>query len=434
MKVFDVIVIGAGAAGVMAAGRAASLGKKVLLLEKMEKPLRKLRISGKGRGNITNVKPLDEFLKKVNGNADFLRPSFNLFFNQELIQHINKIGVKTAVERGGRVFPTSQKAWDVAEALVKWIRKSGVELHCNAKVNRILFSNNVISGVEVSTKEGKMNISCKYVILTTGGASYPATGSTGDGYKMAQQLGHSVTPIRPSLVPLETSSIAKYKLKGLSLRNINVSIVDKGTGATLDQEFGELTFFDNGITGPIILRVSHTAVDAFMAQKKVLINLDLKPSLSETMLKNRLLRELESGQVDNTQALLRKLMPVKIIPFFAANAELQLNTSPNPQVQDKIVKYLKSLNIPMTGYRPFSEAIATAGGISLDEVDSNTMQSKVIKGLYFAGEVLDVDADTGGYNLQIAFSTGWLSGCCKDYFVKKQQSNKLIVDKATIKV
>lgn len=421
MKEYDVIVIGAGAAGVMAAGKAASLGKKVLLLEKMEKPLRKLRISGKGRGNITNVKPLDEFLKKVNGNADFLRPAFDLFFNQELIQHINKIGVRTTAERGGRVFPTSQKAWDVAEALVKWVRKSGVEIQCNTKVNRILFSDNAISGIEVNTREGKKSISCKYAILTTGGASYPATGSTGDGYKMAQQLGHTVVPIRPSLVPLETSSITKYKLNGLSLRNLSVSIIDKGTGAILDQEFGELTFFDNGVTGPIILRVSHTAVDAFISQKKVLINLDLKPSLSETKLKNRLLRELESGQVNSTQALLRKLMPAKLIPYFAANAELSLNANPNPQVQDKIVQHLKSLSIPMTGYRPFSEAIVTAGGISLDEVDNNTMQSKVIKGLYFAGEVLDIDADTGGYNLQIAFSTGWLSGYCKDYSVKNNK-------------
>ncbi len=408
MQAFDLIVIGAGAAGVVAAGRVASLGADVLLLEKMEKPLRKLRISGKGRGNITNMKPLEEFLQKVYPNGNFLRPAFKQLFNKELIDLINKSGVPTVLERGDRVFPASQKAWDVAEGLQKWAKRNGAETLCKAKVTAVNRTSDGLFEVEFEHDGNEYVEQSRAVLIATGGASYPATGSTGDGYEFAKQLGHTVVPIRPSLVPIEIEGFERYKFDDISMRNVRLSVV--ANGEKVDEEFGELVLMDFGISGPITLRMSRNIVDAFRAKKKVELHLDWKPALSKIQLQNRLERELQNPEVQTVGALLRKLMPTPLIAFFAEKSGLQMRAKISENDREKIVNGLKCCKLQVFGHRPFTEAIVTAGGVSLGEVDENTMQSKLVPGLYFAGELLDLDADTGGYNLQIAFSTGWLAG------------------------
>ncbi len=392
----------------MAAGRAASRGAEVLLLEKMEKPLRKLRISGKGRGNITNMKPLEEFLKKVYPNGNFLRPAFEQFFSKELVTLINRAGVPTVAERGDRVFPASQKAWDVAEGLQKWARQSGAETLCKARVTAVSRNGDGLFEVEFEHGGNEYMEQSRAVLIATGGASYPATGSTGDGYALAQQLGHSIVPIRPSLVPIEVEGFERYHFHDLSMRNVRLSVL--ADGEKVDEEFGELVLTGFGISGPITLRMSRSMVDALRANKKVELALDWKPALSEVQLRNRLERELQNPEVQVVQHLLRKLMPEPLMPFFAEKAGLQARAKISEMAKEKIVGGLKCCKLQVFGHRPFTEAIVTAGGVSLDEVDENTMESKLAPGLYFAGELLDLDADTGGYNLQIAFSTGWLAG------------------------
>ncbi|MDR1225527.1 MAG: NAD(P)/FAD-dependent oxidoreductase [Prevotellaceae bacterium] len=413
MQAVDLVVAGGGPAGILAAGHAAMQGKHVLLVEKMEKPLRKLRISGKGRCNITSTKSVEEFLHKVNPLGDFLLPSFQEFYNKDIVSLINEMGVPTVVERGDRVFPASQKAWDVAEALVKWAKRNGVDIQCHTKVTRIISKDKAIQAVELESKGRRATVSCKAIILATGGASYPATGSTGDGYRLSKQLGHTIVNIRPSVVPLEISEALRHRVQGLALRNVAVAVVDAATNQQLDGEFGELIFTTFGVAGPTILRVSHAAVDAFLADKNVDIQLDLKPALNELKLKNRLQRELENPDVNSVQALLRKLMPAGFIPLFMSVAGIRSQEQISEQLQGKIISTLKKLTLHMSGYRPFTEAIVTAGGVNLAEVDERTMQSKKVEGLYFAGELLDLDAATGGYNMQIAFSTGWLAGSLK---------------------
>ncbi|MDR2938350.1 MAG: NAD(P)/FAD-dependent oxidoreductase [Prevotellaceae bacterium] len=408
MKPFDLIIVGAGAAGVVAAGRAASLGAEVLLLEKMEKPLRKLRISGKGRGNITNTKPLEEFLQKVYPKADFLRPAFAQLFNKELIALVNKAGVPTTVERGERVFPTSQKAWDVAEGLQKWARKNDAETLCSAKVTAVNRTEDRLFEVEFEHNGSEYAEKSRAVLIATGGASYPATGSTGDGYALAKKLGHTIVPIRPSLVPIEVEGFDRYRFSDLTMRNVRLSV--HANGEKIDEEFGELMLTDFGVSGAITLRMSRNIVDALREKKKVELLLDWKPALSEIQLRNRLERELQNTEVQTAGELLRKLMPSPLISFFAEKAGVQVRAKVAESDKEKIVKTLKCCRLVACGYRPFTEAIVTAGGVSLSEVDENTLQSKLVPNLYFAGELLDLDADTGGYNLQIAFSTGWLAG------------------------
>ncbi|MDR3366980.1 MAG: aminoacetone oxidase family FAD-binding enzyme [Prevotellaceae bacterium] len=405
---FDIIVVGAGAAGVMAAGRAAELGASVLLLEKMEKPLRKLRISGKGRGNITNTKPIHEFLQKIYPDGSFLRPAFSLFFNTHLVQFLHKTGVRTVEERGGRVFPASQRAWDVAEALLQWARRMGVELLCHAPVTAVTHGSDGLFSVMFEHNTAKRVAHGKQLLLATGGLAYPATGSTGDGYGFAKKLGHSITPLRPSLTPIEVDGLAKFAFKDLPLRNVKLTAT--AAGKTIGEELGELTLTGFGISGPIALRMSRSIVDALQVQREVALQLDWKPALSKVQLQNRLERELLQSDIRHTGDLLRKLMPAPAIPFFAERAGLQVRAKVCENAKEKIVETLKCCTLRAFGYRPFSEAIITAGGVSVDEVDENTMQSKRVAGLYFAGELLDVDASTGGYNLQIAFSTGWLAG------------------------
>lgn len=410
---YDVIVIGGGAAGLMAAGTAASNGMQTLLLEKMEKPGRKIRITGKGRCNLTNTKPATEFLEKVQVNRDFFRPAFAAFDNRTLMKFFEKQGVRLSTEQGGRVFPKSGKAWDIADALVEWCREVGVEISCNSAVENILLLGNRVRGVTYRTKKGfSRRVAAPAVIIATGGASYPATGSTGDGYVFARAAGHSIEAIRPSLVPLETTLQDKNFLNGLLLKNINASLLVDGEKVA--EEFGELSFSSRGVEGAVVLRLSRTAVDALIEGKKVELSIDLKHALDEDILLERIERETAALEPDSVMAdLLRKLVPKELVMPVAK----AIGSHPKRETKhldestiSGLIKILKDFRIPISDYRPFDEAIVTAGGVNVAEVNPATMESRLVRGLYFAGEVLDLDANTGGYNLQIAFSTGRLAG------------------------
>ncbi len=410
---YDLIVIGAGAAGLMAAGTAAESGLRVALMEKMEKPARKIRITGKGRCNLTNIKPAEEFLEKVQVNRDFFVPAYTQFGNKALVRFFEKHGVKLVTEQGGRVFPKSGKAWDIAEALTEWCEDSGVEIMTHTTVEKLLLLGTKIRGVGYRTKKGfERRLEAPAVIIATGGASYPATGSTGDGYALAHSVGHTIEAIRPSLVPLETGLADKESLYGLHLRNIRLGLIIDGERVA--EEFGEMSFSSRGAEGATVLRMSRKAVDALIDGRKVELSLDLKPALDKQTLQDRITREMEALTPENpTSDLLRKLMPRELVMPIAKLAD----THPKRQLKyfdDKVcnalIDALKDFRIPVTDYRPFEEAIVTAGGVAVSEVNPETMESKIVRGLYFAGEVLDIDANTGGYNLQIAFSTGRLAG------------------------
>lgn len=409
---YDIVVIGAGPAGLLAAGRASMLGANVALLEKMEKPARKLRITGKGRCNITSMKPLEDYLKEISPEPRFLRQAFGAFFNQDIIDLLEQNGVSTKVERGQRVFPTSEKAWDVAEGLIKWAKSNGVEIINQTKVENINEENKEIKNIKILNQKTGLTetIKCICVIIATGGKSYPATGSTGDGYTFAEALGHRVEPLRPSLVGIETKKVFK-NLDGLGLRNITATAWLDGKKSIND--FGEVEFTEYGLDGPIILRLSRLIVDSVISKKKVEISLDLKTALDFQKLEARIQRDIvELGKKD-FKSLLKLLLPNQLIDAFIE----QLKINPSKPVNQLggnekkgLVNLLKDFRFEVIGYRGWNEAIVTAGGISIKEINPKSMESKIIKNLYFAGEVIDVDGNTGGYNLQIAFSTGWLAG------------------------
>jgi predicted Rossmann fold flavoprotein len=411
----QVIVVGAGAAGLMAAGQAAELGADTLLLEKMERPARKLRITGKGRCNLTNVVELEEFLQRFGANGVFLRQAFHQFFTPDLLDFFEELGVQTVTERGGRVFPASEHAQDVVDALVHWVRKQGVALQTRSPVEQLIVEGERVDGVEVTRNPVSLEKPGFYhgntVIIATGGASYPATGSTGDGYRLAEAVGHTIVPIRPALVPLETAGGIAERLQGLSLRNAAVRLwID---GKQQADAFGEMLFTHFGVSGPMILYLSKLAVDALHAGQKVELSIDLKPALDKKTLDARLLRDLDAQGKKHFQNLLKDLLPSKLIPVCIDLTSIPAH-KPAHQVtaeeRTRLRKWLKDFRLKVTGHRPFEEAIVTAGGVALDEVDPRTMESRLVKGLYFAGEVLDIDANTGGFNLQAAFSTGWVAG------------------------
>lgn len=409
---YDIIVIGAGPAGLLAAGRASMLGAKVALLEKMEKPARKLRITGKGRCNITSMKPLEEYLKEISPEPRFLRQAFGAFFNQDIIDLLDQNGVPTKVERGQRVFPTSEKAWDVAEGLIRWAKSNGVEIINNAKVEKLREENKEIKGVEILNPKTGLNetIKCKCVIIATGGKSYPATGSTGDGYAFAEAFGHKVELLRPSLVGIETKKVFKNP-DGLGLRNVSATLWLDGKKSIND--FGEAEFTEYGLDGPIILRLSRLIVDSINNNRKVEISLDLKAALDYQKLEARVQRDIAELGKKDFKTLLKQLLPAQLIDVFIE--QLKINpTKPVNQLSGNekkgLVNLLKDFRFEVAGYRGWNEAIVTAGGVSIKDINPKSMESKIIKNLYFAGEVIDVDGNTGGYNLQIAFSTGWLAG------------------------
>ena len=403
----QVIVVGGGAAGLMAAGQAAEMGTETLLLEKMDRPGRKLRIAGKGRCNLTNVAPVSEFIAHFGPNGRFLRQTFARFFNADLVAFFEELGVRTVAERGGRVFPSSGQAHDVVDALVWWIGKQGVTLRTRSPVKRLLVEGERVVGVQVPRRIYRADA----VIVATGGASYPATGSTGDGYRLAQAVGHTIVPIRPALVPLETAGDVAPRLQGLSLRNVTVRVWVNGRKQA--EAFGEMLFTHFGVSGPIILSLSRQVVDALRLGQTVVLSIDLKPALDEGKLDARLLRDLDVHGKQQFRTLLKGLLPSKLIPVcldLTGISPDKLAHQITSEERQRLRAWLKDFRLEVTGHRPFTEAIITAGGVDVREVDSRTMASRLVEGLYFAGEVLDVDADTGGYNLQAAFSTGWVAG------------------------
>lgn len=404
----DVVVVGGGASGMMAAGQAAGLGADTLLLEKMRRPGRKLGITGKGRCNLTNVASLPEIISHFGSSGIFLRQAFYRFSNDELVVFFEDLGVPTVVERGGRIFPASGQARDVVDALTAWMRRQGVTVRRKISVDGLLIKRQKVCGVCGLTGE---IYPADAVIIATGGVSYPATGSTGDGYRLARSAGHSIVSPRPALIPLETEGDVAPRLQGLSMRNVNVSVLINGRKQ--DEAFGEMLFTHFGLSGPVILSLSGRVTDALDMGGRVTISIDLKPALDEHKLDERLLRDLDAHGKRKFQTLLEGLMPGKLIPVCMDLTGIppdrrghQITASERRRLR----AWLKDFRLEVTGTRPISEAIITAGGINTGEIDPRTMASRLVSGLYFAGEVMDIDADTGGYNLQAAFSTGWLAG------------------------
>lgn len=392
----------------MAAGRASEMGAETLLLEKMSRPGRKLRIAGKGRCNLTNTRPLPDFIAHFGANGRFLRQAFSRFFSAELIAFFDEIGVPTVTERGGRVFPASGRAQDVVDGLVAWIRERGVKMKTGSAVEGLLQENDRVTGVRM--KDGGEH-GAEAVIVVTGGVSYPATGSTGDGYGLAESVGHTVEPIRPSLVPLVTAGDVASQLQGLSLRDVGVRVLVDGVRK--DEAFGEMLFTHFGVSGPIILTLSRRIVEVLRDGRKVLLSIDLKPALDEKKLEARLLRDIASHGKRRYRTLLGGLLPKKLVGKCVELTGIspdKIGHQITAKERRRLRAWLKDFRLEVVGHRPIEEAIVTAGGVATREIDPRTMASRLVRGLYFAGEVLDVDGDTGGFNLQAAFSTGWIAG------------------------
>ena len=408
LHTYQVVVVGGGPAGLMAAGQSARLGAHTLLLEKMDQPGLKLRITGKGRCNITNIAPQEDFISHFGREGQFLRQAFSLFFNEDLIDFMASIGVNTIVERGGRVFPAEGDASQITRKIAVWSVNQGVEIQTNTAVQRLLLEDQIITGVESNSG---MIIPCQQVILATGGASFSHTGSSGDGFRIATEIGHTIIPIRPALVPLKTAGDICQRMQGLSLKNIEATVLINGKSSIKD--FGELLFTHFGISGPIILSMSGKMVDALRAKNKVELSIDLKPGMDEKKLEARLLRDIDEHGKRHFRSLLENLLPQKMVMVMADTCNIPLDKPCHQiSIQDRanLLRWLKDFRVEINGHLPLDAAMVTAGGVSLKEVDPRTMQSKLMQGLYFAGEVLDLAADTGGYNLQAAFSTGWLAG------------------------
>ncbi|MDR3351324.1 MAG: NAD(P)/FAD-dependent oxidoreductase [Prevotellaceae bacterium] len=410
MQLPDIIVIGAGPAGLLAAGMAASGQRRVWLLEKMEKPARKLRITGKGRCNITNTKPWNDFETHVFPLPRYFKPAFMNFPNTALMRFMEAAGVPVTVERGGRVFPASSRAQDVAEALVRWVRSKDVDIRCHTEVLRLITGNGNITALEARINGRLQTLPARAFIVATGGLSYPATGATGDGFRWAEAAGHTVTPPYPSLVSLKTVN-PPAALNGLALRNVSLTLFIEGRAVADD--FGEMAFTADGVDGPLVLRLSHKAVDALRQNKKVTLELNCKPALTNEQLHARWQRERAAFPGAPLSALLRKWLPGQLIPPFLAQAGLPPDKK-TAQLgfgeQQQLMAAFHSWKMDVSGYGGYERAVITAGGVSMKDIDHKTMRSRKIGNLFFAGEVLGLHADTGGYNLQIAFSTGYLAG------------------------
>lgn len=411
-----IIVIGGGPAGIFAAIGAAQNGNEISVLEKMNGCGKKLLITGKGRCNITSNLDMSEFIKNIPGNGRFLYSAFSNFTNQDIIALLKKHGVMVKDERGNRVFPVSDKAEDVLYALLEEIKKQNIRLQTNTEVTNIVTRNDSVIGLK--TKQGDF-IPADRVILATGGKSYPTTGSTGDGYLIAKEVGHTITEIRPSLVPLVVKEVVLCKeLQGLSLKNVGIKFINKENDKIIYEDFGEMLFTHYGVSGPTILSASAHLLriknaDRLLKEGKIILSIDLKPALSEEKLDIRMRKdfeEIKNKQFSNSlDDLLPKKMIEPMIQLSAINSNKKVNEI-TKQERQKLVQLLKNFKITIRGFRDISEAIITAGGIDTKEISSSTMESKIVQGLYFAGEVIDVDAYTGGFNLQIAYSTGYTAG------------------------
>ncbi len=405
---YDTIVVGGGPAGMIAAGRAASRSKKILLVEKNEKLGKKLFITGKGRCNITNSADFDEFMKNIPRNSKFLYSSFNSFSNNDLIGFFNSLGLETKIERGNRVYPASDKSSDVIKALIKYLHKYNVEVMLNSGITDIIVKDEAVQGVIL---DGGQVLESSSVIICTGGLSYPQTGSTGDGYKFAEKAGHSIIELLPSLVPLVSKDTFVKDLQGLSLKNISIKAYSDGK--LLYKDFGEMLFTHYGLSGPVILSVSFYISDQLRKMTDIKISIDLKPALSEEDLDKRIIRDFIKNANKQFKNSLDELLPKKLIPVIISLTEIDETKEVNlitKQERHKLVKLLKGFTVSVSGTRPIEEAIVTSGGVNLKEINPRTMESKIVKGLYFAGEVIDLNAFTGGFNLQMAFSTGYAAG------------------------
>ena len=406
-KMSKVLIIGGGAAGMMAAISAAESGKSVELFEKNEKLGKKLFITGKGRCNITNAADLEDFFPAVTSNPKFLYSAFYSFTNEQVIALFERLGVRTKVERGGRVFPVSDHSSDVIQALRGEMDRLGVNVHLRAEVKNLIIHERAAKGVTLS--DGR-KVYGDAVIVATGGISYPSTGSTGDGYRFAGKCGHKVTELSPSLVPMEVKEWYAGELMGLSLRNIEIRITDGKK--KMYQEFGEMLFTHYGVTGPVILSAS-SIVGNRLKDKELTLHIDLKPALTEEQLDKRVLREFEANHNRQFKNAVDSLFPAKLRPVMVELSGIPEEKKVHEITKEerlRFVRLIKDFTMTLTGLRGFNEAIITKGGVSVKEIDPGTMESKLVKGLYFAGEVLDLDAVTGGYNLQIAWSTGYLAG------------------------
>ena len=397
-------VIGGGPAGIMAAGAAAGRGHDVTLIEKNKQLGKKLFITGKGRCNITNASPISEFFDNIISNREFLYSSLYTFDNEAIIRLLESYGLNTKVERGNRVFPVSDKSSDVIKAFQKYLDHMGAEVLLNSMVSHVYMEDNIF--MVVLTTGEKMQFD--RLVIATGGASYPATGSEGDGYKMARAFGHTVTELKPSLVPIELEEPWLKDLMGLSLKNVTLrAYSDK---KLIHEEFGEMIFTHFGISGPIVLTMSN---HINRLKNKPVLTLDLKPALDDETLDNRLLRDFQEYKNKQLKNALNDLLPQKLIPLVIQVSGIYPEKTVHQitrEERSKLLEAIKAFPLQFKGFRPLDEAIVTSGGIKVQEVNPSTMESRIVPGLYFAGEIIDIDALTGGYNLQIAYSTGYLAG------------------------
>ncbi len=411
-----VVVVGGGPAGMMSAITSAQNGNEVTLLEKMNTLGKKLLITGKGRCNVTSSLNIDDFIKNIPGNGMFLYSAFKNFDNEDIINFMKEQGLQLKEERGNRMFPITDKSQDVLKAFTSKLKESGVKIKVNTEVKNILVNqNNEVIGV----KTDKETIYTDKVILATGGKSYPLTGSTGDGYKMVKKLGHTITKIKPSLVPLQAHEMEVcQQLQGLSLKNISIKINDLQSNKTIYEDFGEMLFTHFGVSGPIILSssahlVRYKNLDNLLKNREIQLIIDLKPALSKEKLDERILRDFNEIKNKQFKNGLDKLLPRKMIDVIIEKSEINPNKNINEITREErksLVQLIKGFKILIKGFRPIEEAIITSGGINIKEINPKTMESKLIKGLYFAGEIIDVDGYTGGFNLQIAYSTGFTAG------------------------
>lgn len=402
---YDVAVIGGGAAGCIAAGKAAEMGKKVCLIEKNQSLGRKVAITGKGRCNVTNNCTPSEFIENVKTGGKFLYSAINRFSPQNTMEFFESLGVALKTERGARVFPESDKAADIVAALKKYVQENKVTV-INRGADEILADDGEVKGVRL----GKDTVFAESIIIATGGKSYPRTGSTGDGYRFAKQLGHKIITPRAALVPLESPNRFCSELSGLSLKNVTLSLICNENGKTVFSELGEMLFTHFGISGPLVLSASSHITDS---PEKYYISIDLKPGLSFEKLDERILRDFKEFLNRDISNALFKLLPKSLVPVVLKKAGIPPETKVNHITKAQrtaLVCSVKDFKVQINKFRPIDEAIVTSGGVSTDEINPKTMQSKLVKNLYFAGEVINVDAYTGGFNLQIAFSTGYLAG------------------------
>ena len=402
-----VLIVGGGAAGLMSAYSASSLGAEVTVLERNPRPARKVMITGKGRCNVTNNTDLNGLVNSVTGNGRFLYSAFSNFTAEDTINFFEHQGVRLKTERGNRVFPESDKAVDIVDALLRAVKEMGVKI-LEERVVGLIVENGAVSGVECDSGREFL---ADNVVVATGGLSYPLTGSTGDGYELAKSVGHTVTELRPSLVPINVAEGWCFDAQGLGLKNISFSVFKGESKKAIYTDFGELMFTHYGLSGPVVLSASAYITEPESQEYTVVI--DLKPALSEEKLDDRLLRDFEANKNKDFINSLCELLPRKLIPIIVKLSKIEPSVKINQITREQrqgLVHLLKNLTLTVTGFRPIDEAIVTKGGILLKEVNPKTMESKLVNGLFFAGEVLDVDAFTGGFNLQIAFSTGFLAG------------------------